>query len=442
MSERRQKLRLGLFVLITLGLLGALIIVFGGAPGWFKPTHQYTILFTDAPGVTPGTPVRKSGVKVGEVSAVELDDATAQVRVTVRLDAKFTPRANEEPTVTRGLIVGETAIDFIPRPDKAVADRIPPGSTIQGVSPFNAQVLLDQATGLVPDVKNSLVQIRRSLEAVEKVTPQVGTTMKQVGDLAQASKEFIPDLRRTNDSLRELLAGSGEVGPALKNFIPELVKTNDEIRVFLKTASFWVEDVGVMLKKNEPRIVNAVDALTLTTQRIGDVFNPENQKAIADTLKRLDRISLQTEDLMKDAKTAMKSLNTTLAQADQALGEIRQATRPFAERSGRILQNLEASSEQFARTMVDVRKLVDAIGRSEGAFQKFITDPALYNNLNETAVMLNKLMPRMDRILKDVEVFADKIARHPEAIGIGGAIRPSSGLKESPSSPVSKPHNP
>jgi phospholipid/cholesterol/gamma-HCH transport system substrate-binding protein len=32
-----------------------------------------------------------------------------------------------------------------------------------------------------------------------------------------------------------------------------------------------------------------------------------------------------------------------------------------------------------------------------------------------------------------VEIFADKLARHPELIGIGGAIRPSSGLKESPS---------
>jgi phospholipid/cholesterol/gamma-HCH transport system substrate-binding protein len=31
-------------------------------------------------------------------------------------------------------------------------------------------------------------------------------------------------------------------------------------------------------------------------------------------------------------------------------------------------------------------------------------------------------------------VFADKVARHPESLGVSGAISPSSGLKEGPSS--------
>jgi phospholipid/cholesterol/gamma-HCH transport system substrate-binding protein len=39
-------------------------------------------------------------------------------------------------------------------------------------------------------------------------------------------------------------------------------------------------------------------------------------------------------------------------------------------------------------------------------------------------------LPRLDRALRDVEIFADKLARHPELLGIGGAIRPSSGVKE------------
>ncbi|MCE9532453.1 MAG: hypothetical protein K8T89_15235, partial [Planctomycetes bacterium] len=117
----------------------------------------------------------------------------------------------------------------------------------------------------------------------------------------------------------------------------------------------------------------------------------------------------------------------------------RTITKTFAERTPRILQSVESGAEEFGKTMADTRELVKAIGRAEGTFQKFISDPALYNNLNETTVMLSRLMPRIDRILRDVEVFADKIARHPEALGIGGAIRPSTGLKESPSTPGFQP---
>jgi phospholipid/cholesterol/gamma-HCH transport system substrate-binding protein len=33
--------------------------------------------------------------------------------------------------------------------------------------------------------------------------------------------------------------------------------------------------------------------------------------------------------------------------------------------------------------------------------------------------------------LRDVKEFSDKIARHPEILGVGGAVKPSNGLKDS-----------
>ena len=440
MSERQQRFRLGVFVLFTLGILGVLVVLFGGAPTWFAKTNEYTIFFSDAPGIAKGTPVRKSGVKIGEVHSIDLDDSTGQVRVSVKLDPKFTPRTSDEPTVTRGLLVGDTAIDFIPktpeRPQRG--DPIPVGSTMQGVSPFNAKLLLDQATGVIPESQKTLEQVRKALDALEKISPQIETTLKDVGALAKASREFIPELKRTNDNLRDIL-GNDEIGLALKNLAPELKKTNDDIRYFLKTSSFWIEEAGVMLKKNEPKLAKALDSFAVTSDRVSELFNAENQKNLAETLKnareasaRFERVMLGAEDLMKDGKSAMKSFNGAMGQAEQAIGEFRQETKPLAERAGRILENIETGTDQFSKTMMDARELIKAVGRSEGAFQKFITDPSLYNNINDATAAFGKMMPRLDRILKDLEVFADKIARHPEALGIGGAIRPSAGLKESP----------
>ena len=54
--------------------------------------------------------------------------------------------------------------------------------------------------------------------------------------------------------------------------------------------------------------------------------------------------------------------------------------------------------------------------------------------------MAARLMPRLDRALRDIEVFADKLARHPELIGLGGAVNPSRGLKESPTAPYPYQH--
>ena len=46
------------------------------------------------------------------------------------------------------------------------------------------------------------------------------------------------------------------------------------------------------------------------------------------------------------------------------------------------------------------------------------------------------MVARLEKVARDLEVFADKIARKPETIGIGGALHPSTGLKESPTAPL------
>jgi phospholipid/cholesterol/gamma-HCH transport system substrate-binding protein len=308
---------------------------------------------------------------------------------------------------------------------------------MRGVSPFNAKLAIEQATGVVPEAQKTMTDLRKTLDSFERLTPEMQTTLKEIGDLAKAGREFIPELKRTNDGLRDIFANNDLI-PALQNLAPELRKTLDDVRYFLKTTTFWVNELGVSYKTNEPKLVKAVDTLTTTTERIGNVFTPENQKAINNILKntdqasaRFDRVAMQAEDLMKDGRVAVRTLNSTLGQAEQAITEIRQVTRPLAEKTPRILDNADA-------TMSDLREIVKAVGRSDGTLMKIITDPSLFNNLNETLCTVQKLMPRLDRILKDVEVFADKIARHPELLGVRGAVSPSTGLKEAPSGTVNK----
>ena len=63
MDPRQQRFRLGLFMLTAVLLLAVLIVLFGGSPRLFTAQNHYTIEFANAPGVAPGTPVRRSGVK-------------------------------------------------------------------------------------------------------------------------------------------------------------------------------------------------------------------------------------------------------------------------------------------------------------------------------------------------------------------------------------------
>jgi len=446
MATRGQRLRLGIFVLVTLSALGGLIIFLGGAPRWFQKRNDFTVLFPDAPGVTVGTPIRRSGVRVGEVGAIDLDDRTGLVRVSLRIDPRFTPRSKEDVTISRNLISSDSSIDFVPRdPDKQVdlGEPIPIGAELIGLPPPSPRTLLNQASDVLPDVQLSLDAMRKSVQRFEKIAPRVEEALEAVRDLARSVDEFVPEVRRTNDEIRTFVNATRGLGP-------EIRKTNDQIRVLLLNASNLTEEVRNTLKVNEPEVMKAVRNFSDTTQKIGQVFNDQNQQQFSEALKTVNSTSKKIEtltttvdetvlELRKTLDKLTPQLQSVLTQAELTVKELRTAIQPLSQRADRIASNLETGSEAIKGIVTDIREVVRLVARSDGTVQKFLSDPAFYDNLNGILVGVNRLVPRFDRILMDIEVFADKIARHPESIGVGGAVRPSTGLKESPNAPLIRP---
>jgi phospholipid/cholesterol/gamma-HCH transport system substrate-binding protein len=145
---------------------------------------------------------------------------------------------------------------------------------------------------------------------------------------------------------------------------------------------------------------------------------------------------------MRNTSAASKNLEKTvnrfgesIDKADQVLSNLQQATKPIAEHSESVMRNLDESSVRLNRTLAELNELLRLINQGDGFIRRVLSDPTLYNNLNAAADMLAHSMPRVDRILHDMEVFADKIARHPESLGIGGVVKPSAGLKDAPTNP-------
>jgi phospholipid/cholesterol/gamma-HCH transport system substrate-binding protein len=99
------------------------------------------------------------------------------------------------------------------------------------------------------------------------------------------------------------------------------------------------------------------------------------------------------------------------------------------------IKEYEEAAVRLNRLLADLRELLRVSAQSDGTLRRLIADPSLYNHLDDAALMLTRTLPRLDRVLHDFEVFADKLARHPELLGVGGALRPSAGLKEPPPHP-------
>ena len=392
MNEQAIRFRLGIFVLGSLILLGVLIILFGGFPGFFKGAETYTITFDIAPDVAPGTPVRRSGVRIGEVKKVTLDDETGKVDVEISVHSEFSLRKQDQPTLVQGLIGGDSRIDFVPQPPgvKVAPGRVEPGAHLQGTVQADAGTLVQKTTDVMVPAKDTLVEAKKVFQDINKISPEI---------------------RKTNDEFQLTMRNWGKVG----------------------------ERMDVFLIENEKKIAQAVTRLEQTLKRVGDTFNDENQKNLAITLKnvkntsdKFDNLAKTTEEMLKDSQKTVQRINDSIRRSDEVLSNLEKTTKPMAKSSEKIVKNLEESTDKLNKALGEVRDLMQLLARSDGTMQRLLSDPSLYNNLNEAACMVTRILPRVDRTLRDVEIFADKIARHPESLGLGGMIRPSTGLKEPP----------
>ncbi len=259
MDQRQQRFRLGLFVLAATVLLAVLVLMFGGSAGrLFSRQTEYTVEFREAPGVTVGTPVRRSGVRIGTVTKVELNDATGNVVVRIAVEKGHTVWDTDEAVISQDLLSRDTTIDLVrrtppttslpppqpvpaapksdvrpvgaievpgdllasgqpplgknppvgPQPPPvppAVAEPVPPGqplapgSTIPGRSPTGPGAALGQVQTILPAAEQALNAIRRSAERLEAAIPQLELGAREFTELGRSIREAVPEVRRTND---------------------------------------------------------------------------------------------------------------------------------------------------------------------------------------------------------------------------------------------------
>lgn len=460
MAERGLRFKLGIFLAATLVVLAGLVVFFGRAPDLFSNKAPYTVVFPEAPGIGPGTPIRKSGVRIGQVTTIDLDPVSSQVRVGIQVDRRYLPRKTEDAIITKGILSGDAAIDFLPhaieeggqyRPGEVY----PPGSEIVGEPPITPRSLLTPASGMIVQAQQSLDRIVKAfekLEKLERLEPKMENALDEVANLARAAREFIPDLRKTNDKLQNLLGSDAPnlpagmiaadaVGAQAQAEQPSVKALLRDMQDLIRSIRPAVDDIKATIRRLEPDVSATVKSARQTFDGINEILTPENRKQLIDLLRNVNaiavsvvKISAAFTTLLDNAEVTLKNINQQVTGIGALVTDVRAVTKPLSLRSESIVTSVTESADQLSKTLAEVRLLLQTFGSRNGTIQRLMTDPEVYQHLDEAAGSLARVMSRAEKITRDLEVFADKVARRPELIGVGGAINPSSGLKWAPTS--------
>jgi phospholipid/cholesterol/gamma-HCH transport system substrate-binding protein len=179
------------------------------------------------------------------------------------------------------------------------------------------------------------------------------------------------------------------------------------------------DSFGKLVRKTE----KALDDFSVAMANINDVMgDPQARANIKQTLNDMPQV-------LADLRTSVQGVGTTLDTADRNLRNLEGLTRPLGERGAGMVAEIDATIGRLDEVLQQAVFFTKALNESDGTLGRLVRDPRVYEDLAAAAANVKDISRELRPIVDDVRVFSDKIARHPEQLGVRGALDRRPGLK-------------
>ncbi len=274
----RNEVKIGILALVAI-LLAFWGFKFIQGSNLFSSSQRFYVEYSDVAGLTVGTPVQVSGVNIGSVKAIQLDQQKKQVVVTLEVKENVNVPESTSAYITTVSLLGEKAVVLeYDRPCFGDGDCAEGGSYLQG----STKGILASFLGTDPDAD-----------------PGAGIKA-QLGEAA--------------DSLRWTLFSEDSDNP--------IARASRDLAVTMENLKGTSTRLDRILAANSQDINTTFDNLASLSRTLSD-----NEAAIASILQNADSLTenlsgLELEQSIDEFNSTIVRLRSTLDQADQAIGGV------------------------------------------------------------------------------------------------------------------------
>ena len=320
-----QKIRLGLFVI--LGLLVFILAVYfiGDKQKMFGKTNHLEAVFNNVNGLQLGNSVRYSGISVGTVRGIKMDNDTI-IRVDMIIDKAIFPYIKKDAvaTISSDGLVGNMIINIIP--GKGNQPSVEPGGEIHSINRVRADDLLNT---LSVTNKNAATLTSNLLKITNKIIDGKGTLGSLLNDtiISKDLKETMHYLKLTSKGASEtvtkidkLVASldnkdnvvgvikDSAVANKIKNMVTNLDQSTKEINVVIANLNATILDVkegkgAINYLANNPELVQKIDSTMTNINQASAKLN-ENMEAMRHNFLFKGYFKKQEKEKAKAAKAA------------------------------------------------------------------------------------------------------------------------------------------
>ncbi len=320
MKRLALELRVGLFVVVAVVLI-LFFAIFKGQLNLHRGGYEIKVAFNYVAGVDRGSPVRLSGVRVGEVKKVEIDYTTGpKVYLTLALDKGVKLGRHSQVFIRSFGLIGEKYVEILPSP-LTDTPLIQPNEILTGTEPLP----LDKLLALGEDLGRSLQRIVTSLDRV-------------LGD-----PNFKKEVFATLDQMKRLSEQGNET-------LVKIEEAAEQLKVAATKAEKLLVSADTLVEQSRPALVQSLVNFQLASA------------ALSIAAKNMSEVMAKVQS-GENTLGALLSSSDLYSKMEDTLAELERAAAQFAEAS----KNLETIS-------ADIRS-------GKGSVGKFLTSDELYNEI-------------------------------------------------------------
>jgi len=318
MSKKISKTLIGAFVVGAIALLVVAVLVFGSGK-FFAPTKKFVMFFSGSvKGLSVGAPVMFHGVKIGEVTEIQLrlnpKDLTAVIPVFIEIDPReFTvPKEERERLFTKKYTYIKRLIE------KGLKGQLQMQSFVTGQLMINL--------GFYPEKPINLVGRNEKYPEI----PTVPTAMEELSKTLEELplKEIVTKLDLAIDGIQKLV-------------------NSREAKEGMESLSVTLKNTQKLVKHIDEQIDPLMKSLTKTSDAAHDT--------LVQARSTISALEGNTIELMATTKNTLKSTQDTLKQAEKTLGT-------FSEDS-RMTYELNRTLKELSAALRSIKSLTDYVER-------------------------------------------------------------------------------
>jgi hypothetical protein len=289
-SSTSTRLKVGIYTLVGLALIGAVTVFVNDRPYWWRSCQLVHINVEDATGLKTKSPIRSLGLQIGYLQSVELSETHVRLAICITAPVEVLP-------ATRAYIRGEGFLGdkFVElKPVKYVGETREDSSELEPVqeSPAKKSAFLDRvldfafpsAYAAPPAASSSSrnIPVGEKTQDVQRLVEQVDGLVSEMTDLTTNLKEAIKpeelrktmlQLNKTLENASRTLSPEGGLNTTAQRTLAKLEDAIEQLRDLMTRVNKGEGSVGMLL--NDPtyaeEIREAIKNVNRLLSKVGGV---------------------------------------------------------------------------------------------------------------------------------------------------------------------------